>query len=294
VHLALDVGGRTDIGCIRESNEDSFGYDREKGIFVVCDGMGGAAAGEVASQIGVACVLAHVPDASRPGKLSSPEASTRNLPSKADVLTLAIQLANDKIRATARGNPRLAGMGTTIVATLVRSNTASIAHVGDSRIYLLRDGSLQQLTTDHSLVMEHVRLGFISQREAETSNLQNVVTRALGTEDVARPDLADVTLRANDVLLLCTDGLTRHVSDGRISELIINTDSADSACNALIEEARAQGASDNITCVLIRCVPIPWYWRLFGTVLHFLGRTLNPHPPVVGRCSQGIEGVIEP
>ena len=111
--------------------------------------------------------------------------------------------------------------------------------------------------------MEHVRLGFISKDEAESSNLQNVITRALGTEKAAEPDLADVSVLPRDVLLLCTDGLTRHLTDSQLSELIQGVPSVKEACDALIEAAKQQGGSDNITCVLVRFVPTPWYRKFF-------------------------------
>jgi serine/threonine protein phosphatase PrpC len=263
MHLTVEVAGRTDTGCIRSNNEDAFGFDSKVGIFVVCDGMGGAAAGEVASQIGVDCVLSHFSPASISAVFSGMGDVVNGGSNHSHELACAIRFANNRILESAIASPQRAGMGTTIVAALFHNRTVSIAHVGDSRIYLIRNGNIQQLTVDHSLVTDHVRLGFISRDEAGTSGLQNVITRALGTEKASEPDLAEVSILPHDVLLLCTDGLTRHVTDSQLSELVGNAPSIDTACKALIDAARAQGGSDNITCVLVGFVPIPWYRRLF-------------------------------
>jgi serine/threonine protein phosphatase PrpC len=263
MHLTFEVAGRTDTGCIRSNNEDSFGFDAEVGIFVVCDGMGGAAAGEVASQIAVDCVLSHF---SQVSAFASPSGTGGGLVGCSDhchELARAIRVAHRTISECARDNPQRAGMGTTIVAALFHNRNVSIAHVGDSRIYLIRNGAIQRLTADHSLVMERVRLGFITEDESESSTLQNIITRALGTEKAAEPDLADVSILPHDVLLLCTDGLTRHLRDSQLSKLIGNAPSIAVACNALIEGAKGQGGSDNITCVLVKFVPTPWYRKLF-------------------------------
>jgi serine/threonine protein phosphatase PrpC len=254
MNLALEVAGITDTGCVRSNNEDSFGYDTDIGIFVVCDGMGGAAAGEVASQIAVDCVLSHLRQSSISAIRAGREKGADDCSELSHELARAIRYANQRISECARDNPQQIGMGTTIVSALCCDRTISIAHVGDSRIYLIRQGRIQQLTVDHSLVMEHVRLGFIARDEVESSGLQNVITRALGTES-AEPDLAEVSVLPHDVLLLCTDGLTRHLTDSQLSELIGNAPSMETACIALIEAAKAQGGSDNITCVLVRCVP---------------------------------------
>jgi len=262
MYLTVEVAGRTDTGCIRSNNEDAFGFDADAGIFVVCDGMGGAAAGEVASQTAVDCVLSQF---RQPSPSSEAGRDIDNCSDGCNELAGALRIAHRRISECARDNPQMAGMGTTIVAALFRDQSVSIAHVGDSRIYLLSKGAIQRLTADHSLVMEHVRLGFITKDEAESSSLQNVITRALGTEKASEPDLADVRILPHDILLLCTDGLTRHLTDSQLSELIQNAPSVEQACGALIEAAKQQGGSDNITCVLVRFVPTPWYRKFFRT-----------------------------
>ena len=156
-------------------------------------------------------------------------------------------------------------MGSTIVAVLVKGNFLSIAHVGDSRIYLLRQGGIQQLTNDHSLVMEQVRRGLITREEAERSEMQNIIIRALGSEEVVEPDLDDLVAQPGDTLLLATDGLTKHVKDDRLLEIVSSARSLQAACDALIQAAKDHGGDDNITCILLRLLDEPWYRRLFST-----------------------------
>jgi protein phosphatase len=153
-------------------------------------------------------------------------------------------------------------MGCTLVAARVEGNLFSIAHVGDSRIYLIRGGAIQQLTTDHSLVMEQVRRGMITLEEAEHFEMQNVIVRALGSEDSVEPDLADMQMEEGDTLLLCSDGLSRYVKDAAMLELVKGK-SLEEACDALIETAKSNGSDDNITCLLIRAVWQSWGGRLF-------------------------------
>lgn len=253
MELALEVAGKTDVGCVRTNNEDSFGYDAERGIFVVCDGMGGAAAGEIASNLGVTTVLSYFQEAANASGYPAFERVFEGYSDDANALANAIHSANRVIKQSATANQ--AGMGTTIVAVLVKGSAVSIAHVGDSRIYLVRDAAIEQLTHDHSLVMERVRRGLMTAEEAAVSEMQNIITRALGADEQVEPDLADLQMLAGDTLLLCSDGLVRHVSDDRILQMIGNAESVDGSCDALIEAAKAGGGSDNVTCILLRFVP---------------------------------------
>jgi protein phosphatase len=145
-------------------------------------------------------------------------------------------------------------MGSTIVAALWCGDTVSIAHVGDSRIYLIRRHQIQQLTTDHSLVMEEVRSGLMSMEEARYSGIQNIILRALGAEDTVQPDLATIPVESQDMLLLTTDGLVRHVEDARILELVESASTLEEACDLLIQSAKDAGGNDNVTCLMIRVV----------------------------------------
>jgi protein phosphatase len=240
--LTIEVAGQSDLGCVRANNEDNFGYDWRYGIYVVCDGMGGQAAGEVASKIGVDSVLGYCRQVA---KTSIPAPS---------VLAGAIQRANQQIRSAAAQNPERRGMGATIVALLIVGKACSIAHVGDSRIYLLRKGTIQQLTDDHSLVMERFRRGLITAEQAQQSELQHIILRALGSEETVEADLAAFVAEPGDALLLTSDGLTRHLPDERILEIVAHASSCKQACARLIDEANQGGGQDNITCLVLRFV----------------------------------------
>lgn len=263
--LTTRAAGKTDIGLVRKNNEDNFGYDVGHGIFVVCDGMGGQAAGELASKIAVDTVLGYFDKKDRGGDGSEVMGGgLAEVSERASALANAVQLANRAIREASARQAGTAGMGCTLAAALVEGNQFSIAHVGDSRIYLLRAGVIQQLTADHSLVMEQVRRGLITMEEAEHFEMQNVIVRAMGTEDSVEPDLADLSLEENDTLLLCSDGLSRYVKDSKMLEVVTRVENLEDACGALIDAAKSGGGDDNITCVLVRAVGQSWGERWLG------------------------------
>jgi len=245
----LEVAGRTDVGRVRPSNEDNFGYDERLGIFVVCDGMGGHAAGEVASQIAVETVLGYFRDR-KPAV--EEDAYLDDAPLGARLLADAVKKANDAILDYAEQNKNTSGMGTTLVAARFADGMFSIANVGDSRIYLFREGQLMQLTEDHSLVMEQVRRGMITLEQAKRSSAQNIITRALGTDESTLPDLGEFPAQDGDVLLLTTDGVLRHVDDAEIRSILLQLPSLQAACDTLVDAANEGGGEDNSTCVLIR------------------------------------------
>ncbi len=282
--LAVEVAGKTDIGCVRANNEDNFGYDSRYGIFVVCDGMGGQAAGEVASKMGVDILLEYFRSGARIGAENLPrpvehagknvtakavaDQETSQLPATASTgaaaLADAIHLANRRIYEAGQREDSRSGMGSTIVAALVHGNALAIAHVGDSRIYMVRRGELRQLTQDHSLVAEQVRLGYITPEQAETSEMQNVILRALGAEPEVQPDAEDLVTVPGDLLLMTSDGLTRHMRDREIQQIIVSSNSLEAACGRLIQAAKDRGGDDNITCLLLRMVERPWYKNIFS------------------------------
>ena len=231
----------TDRGRKRTNNEDAFGYSIEHGVFVVCDGMGGAAGGEVASSLAVEEVL----------RLLSEGETGRTLPHAAED---AVSAANRAIFSRSQRNPRLSGMGTTLVALVVEQNRAWVLNVGDSRCYRLRDGSLEQLTHDHSLVHEQVRLGRMSRHEAVRSPLRNVITRAVGTQGAVTPDCFQLDTRAGDLFLLCSDGLTRELPDRTIEELMREGGPLDRGVSRLVDAANKAGGNDNVTCLLVQAV----------------------------------------
>src|SRR5215831_2315924 len=217
--LAVEVAGKTDVGCVRANNEDNFGYDSRYGIFVVCDGMGGQAAGEVASKMGVDILL----DYFRQDSVSGPHHGNGQPPaeppgnlSPARALDQAIHLANHKIYEAGQQESGRSGMGSTIVAALVGGHALTIGNVGDSRIYLIRQCEIQQLTEDHSLVMEQLRQGYITREQAQQSEMQNVILRALGSEEELEVDVEDLVAMPGDLILMTSDGLTRHLDDQEI------------------------------------------------------------------------------
>lgn len=211
-------------------------------MFAVCDGMGGAAAGEVASRMAADLIVECVAASAK-----APRAAMEK----------AIAEANRKIFARAHRETALLGMGTTLVLVRVEDRVAHLAHIGDSRCYRWRGDVLERLTQDHSLVDEQVRLGQISAEDAVRSPYRNVITRALGTDTTVAADFQELVLETGDVLLLCTDGLTRELSDARMAaELAAHLKAGEGlpeACEALIEAANAAGGRDNITCLLIAC-----------------------------------------
>ena len=247
--LTLEVAGRSDVGRVRPSNEDNFGYDQRLGIFVVCDGMGGHAAGEVASQIAVDTILAYFRE--RAPNVED-NALLDDAPVGARLLAEAVKKANDAILDYAEAHKNTTGMGTTLVAARFFDGVCSIAHVGDSRIYLFREGQLLQLTEDHSLVLEQVRRGMLTLEEARSSSVQNIITRALGTEEGTLPDLGEFPAQDGDVVLLTTDGVLRHIADQEMSAILLQLPSLEAACQTLIDAANEGGGEDNATCVLVR------------------------------------------
>ena len=229
----------SDRGRKRATNEDAFGYSIEQGVFLVCDGMGGAAAGEVASSLAVDEMMRVLTD-------RAPDIQTSSL------IEQAVSATNNIIYSRAQSNAKLNGMGTTLVALVAEERRIQVLNIGDSRCYRLRSGNLEQITQDHSLVDEQVRLGRMSEAEAVRSPLRNVITRALGTQSRVTPDVFDLDAEPGDLFLLCSDGLTREVSDGGIEAILSNANALDEKCIQLVNAANQAGGADNITCLLVR------------------------------------------
>jgi protein phosphatase len=225
---------RSDTGLVRSSNEDRF--IAEPPIFAVADGMGGRNAGEVAATIAIATL----------GRVATDGSAT----SKAD-LTRLLEESHREIRARAGAEPDLAGMGTTCTVVLVDGASAHIAHVGDSRAYLLRAGRLDQLTDDHSLVASMVREGLIDEEDARLHRRRNIITRALGADQTLSVDVVTVGLLPADRLLLCTDGLTGYVADAAILDALTSGADPQRAVDRLIDLANDAGGNDNVTVVII-------------------------------------------
>ena len=224
----------TDTGRRRPHNEDTFVCDPP--LFAVADGVGGAQAGEIASRLAAAALEERRPEAQ--GE---------------ETLAALLREANDRIYGHALDDPAVAGMGTVVTALLVdeAAGTVAIGHVGDSRAYLLRDGRLEQLTPDHSLVGELLRAGRLSAEEAEQHPHRSVITRAVGTEPTVEVDTFTLTVAPGDIYLICSDGLTDLVRDEQIAELIVTADNdPEAAAEALVAAANRAGGIDNITAVL--------------------------------------------
>ncbi len=236
----------SDRGRKRTSNEDAFGYSIEHGAYLVCDGMGGAAAGEIASSLAVDEVMRLLTN--RPEGVQLPE-----------LIEQAIFAANEAIYSRSQVNPKLNGMGTTLVALVVEERRVRVVNIGDSRCYRMRAAHLEQITQDHSLVDEQVRLGRMTPAEALRSPLRNVITRALGTQSRITPDIFELEAEPGDLFLLCSDGLTRELPDQKIESLLgeglSDFTPLANLCTLLVDAANAAGGADNITCLLLRAAP---------------------------------------
>lgn len=258
--MQIVSGGATDVGMVRTNNEDSYQIVQALNLFVLADGMGGEAHGEVASSLAVETVVKHCLEApADPG--ATPAGKVRpDLSEKSLRLANAVHLANERVFASAAQNAEQRGMGATLTAAWIDDMNLSIAHVGDSRVYLLRTGVLQQLTSDHSLVAEQVRRGILTASEAEASTMQNVLLRALGTQPEVEVDSEQVGLFPNDVLLLCSDGLTRMVTEPEIAGALQSEPDPQKAAEKLIRLANEGGGVDNVTAVVVALRPEPKGW----------------------------------
>ncbi|RZU42254.1 PP2C family protein-serine/threonine phosphatase [Edaphobacter modestus] len=238
--LRMEVAALSDVGYRRSNNEDSFGYDSETNIFVVCDGMGGLAAGEIASDKAVDLTLKTYND------LTSQEINTEQR------LRSAIDSANETVWNMAQQDYKLRGMGTTLVAAAMLENKVIIGNVGDSRAYFLRDGDCVQITEDHSYIAEQLRRGGPIISDEASQRLRQFITRAVGVHPNVEPDFFALDLKPADMILLTTDGLTRYADANKLAHHIYMHSNIEDICRGLIAIAHEGGAEDNITCMLLR------------------------------------------
>jgi protein phosphatase len=242
--IRILVSALSDIGCVRTNNEDFLGFDESLGIFVVCDGMGGMASGEVASSRAVAAILESFASSAPSGL----PVSTR--------LLQAINMANSDVWENGQ-IPEHRGMGTTVVAAALDGDKLIIGNVGDSRAYILKDGQTTQLTVDHSYINELIRNGTLTIENSHSVDLQgmeSIITRAVGVAADVQPDFFSVDLTPGTGILLATDGLTRYVLQDEISG-ILSASTFETACANLIQVAKDRGGQDNVTCILLLVLP---------------------------------------
>jgi protein phosphatase len=248
--LAVKSSGITDVGLLRTHNEDCFEADDQHEVYVVADGMGGHNHGEVASRVAVDSIREFIAQTvDRDGTL--PIGYDANLLQHSNRLKRSIQVAHDQVLTAIREDGTLLGMGTTIVGAMLDSNILAVAHVGDSRGYRLRNGHLELLTQDHTWVNEQVVAGYLSEEQAKSHPLKNVVTRALGGDSEVVVDVSETEARPGDLFLLCSDGLTTMLSDQEIHERMVGDMPIDEICTRMVNDANARGGFDNITVVII-------------------------------------------
>jgi protein phosphatase len=227
----------SDVGRVRDNNQDSFALDRELHLYLVADGMGGYAGGEVASRLAVDVIDAH---------LRAVELSDANV---GDELARAVREANRAIYARRQADPAVSQMGTTATGIVFHEERALIAHVGDSRCYLLRGGAIHQITDDHSFVWHQLKAGLITEADARRHPYRNVITRSVGVEPEVEVDMAAVSLQSGDAFLLCSDGLSGLVNDAEINA-VVEDNFLHRVPELLVDLANERGGGDNITVVL--------------------------------------------
>lgn len=247
--MRIEAAGRSHVGMIREHNEDALLLLPEKQLFVVADGMGGHASGEVASELAVSSLREFFLDGAEAGAPQAPD----GLDPTARRLVSAIKLANARILDRAASDERLRGMGTTIAAVLAQESRIWIGWAGDSRVYRSREGRISQLSEDHSLLNDYIRLRNPSPEEIALFPHKHVIVRALGMKADVTVDVVSDEARDGDVYLLCSDGLSGMIEDDRIEEILEGTQDLELAADQLVDAANAAGGTDNVTVLLVRC-----------------------------------------
>lgn len=253
--MKLTSAGRTHVGMKRAHNEDSLRLFREENLFVVADGMGGHASGEVASQMSVETLAEFFRATAEDDEITWPYKMDKGRKYEENRVVTGIKLSNRRIFEAASADAKLKGMGTTIVVTFFVNDTCYIGHVGDSRVYRFRNGKLSQLTEDHSLLNDYIKMRQLTPEEIEAFPHKNVIVRALGMKATVQVDVMNENPQVGDVYLLCSDGLSGMVTDDQMAMILAEEDDLDAACERLIESANEHGGTDNITVILVRCEP---------------------------------------
>lgn len=250
--MRIEVASITDVGMKRNHNEDNFGVVPEEYLYVVADGMGGHSSGEVASKIAVEELAEFFRMTSRDHDATWPYKMDRARNYDENRLATGIKLANMRIHEQSSADPKLRGMGTTIVSVYFAGATAYVGHVGDSRVYRFSRGELKQVTEDHSLLNDYLKSKKLTPEEIEAFPHKNVIVRALGMKDTVQVDVVRVEPQEGDIFLLCSDGLSGMVPDALIRDTLNKMPDLDAASKQLIALANANGGLDNVTCVLAR------------------------------------------
>jgi len=253
----------TDKGPVREKNEDYFCVDEGLGLFAVADGIGGHMAGEVASRMAVEVIKDFIANEDK-YQLDATENYRDDYSQEANLAAEAVRRANKAIYETSQNNSSYRGMGTTLTAALIRGDRLSIAHVGDSRAYLIRTSCIEQITDDHSLVAEQVKMGLLSEEEARNSDIKNVITRSLGNSPDVEVDMEEITIADGDTIILCSDGITSVVSDSDILSTASSSSHPETLCKTLVRKATDAGCTDNMTVVALHI-----YKDSFSYLYHF-------------------------
>lgn len=252
--MQLELAYCSDTGRVRDHNEDSIAVDAELGLVVLADGMGGYQAGEVASDLAVKTIMAnlseHLPNL--PAEKREYINNNRNLHHSSILLEQAVLAANRIIFEASETEIQYQGMGTTVVAALFSPEFISIAHVGDSRLYRLRNAILAPITVDHSVLQELIECGFFTPEQARHSPNRNLVTRALGVSDAVSVDVQEQPLQNGDIYLLCSDGLNDMLEDGEMQQILNLPESLNQLAQRLVDAANEQGGEDNISVLLAR------------------------------------------
>lgn len=250
--MNVKAHGLTHVGRQRQHNEDAFLVETNAHLFLVADGMGGHAAGEIASRIAVDSISEFILH-TKEDDGTWPHAYDEHYKRATNRLMAAVRMANTRVLEAMRKDARLRGMGTTVVACLAEEGVVSVAHVGDSRAYMIREGKLTRITNDHSWVFEQVQAGMLTEAEAEKHPLRNVITRALGGALQVAPDASEIETQAGDVFLLCSDGLTGMVPEEEILRLVTTSNGdLEKACQELVDAANERGGLDNVTAILVK------------------------------------------
>ena len=244
--LTIAIQSAVDPGRARSNNEDSVATDADVSLAVLADGMGGYNAGEIASSMATTFISSELGRWLREASSQASDAEVRR------ALDICVENANRAIYNAANANPQYAGMGTTLVVAVFRDTRVIVGHVGDSRCYRLRGGQLQQITKDHSLLQEQIDAGLITPEQAAFSSNKNLVTRAVGVEDIVQLETHQHEVQAGDLFLMCSDGLSDMLDDASIAQLLQAIDSLEPCAKALVDAANDAGGKDNISVILVR------------------------------------------